>query len=51
MLIKVRFGLLFLRIDEGDFSFLFRYLYGKDYDASLEGKWEGGAPPPPLDMS
>jgi len=45
------FGLLFLRIDEGDFSFLFRYLYGKDYDASLEGKWEGGAPPPPLDMS
>lgn len=45
------FGLLFLKIDEQDFGFLFRYLYGKDYDTSLEGKWEGGAPPPPLDMS
>jgi hypothetical protein len=45
------FGLLFLKIDEDDFQYLFRYLYGKEFDPSLEGRWEGGAPPPPLDMS
>lgn len=45
------FGLLFLKIDDEDFKFLFRYLYGKEFDSSLEGRWEGGAPPPPLDMS
>jgi hypothetical protein len=45
------FGLLFLKIEEEDFQFLFHFLYGKEYDPSLEGKWEGGAPPPPLDMS
>jgi PilZ domain len=44
------FGLLFLRIADEDFKNLFRYLYGKDFDPSLEGRWEGGAPPPPLDM-
>jgi hypothetical protein len=45
------FGLLFLKIEQEDFQFLFHYLYGKDFDPSLEGTWEGGAPPPPLDMS
>ncbi|MGO9311038.1 MAG: PilZ domain-containing protein [Spirochaetia bacterium] len=45
------FGVLFLKIDQEDFEFLFRFLYGKDFDPSLEGRWEGGAPPPPLDMS
>ncbi len=45
------FGLLFLKISDDDFSFLFHYLYGKEFDPSLEGRWEGGAPPPPLDMS
>lgn len=45
------FGVLFMRIEQEDFEYLFRYLYGKDFDPSLEGKWEGGAPPPPLDMS
>jgi hypothetical protein len=45
------FGVLFLRIDQEDFQFLFHHLYGKEFDPSLEGKWEGGAPPPPLDMS
>jgi len=44
------FGLLFLRVEEEDFKFLFHYLYGKEFDLSLEGRWEGGAPPPPLDM-
>jgi len=45
------FGLLFLKIEQEDFQFLFHYLYGKEFDPSLEGKWEGGAPPPPLDIS
>ena len=45
------FGVLFMQIDEEDFKHLFRYLYGKEFDSSLEGRWEGGAPPPPLDMS
>ena len=45
------FGLLFLKIEQEDFQYLFHYLYGKEFDPSLEGRWEGGAPPPPLDMS
>jgi hypothetical protein len=45
------FGVLFLRIEQEDFQYLFQYLYGKPFDPSLEGTWEGGAPPPPLDMS
>jgi hypothetical protein len=44
------FGLLFLRIEQEDFQFLFQYLYGKPFDPAMEGTWEGGAPPPPLDM-
>jgi hypothetical protein len=44
------FGLLFLRIERDDFEFLFSSLYGKPFDPSMEGTWEGGAPPPPLDM-
>jgi hypothetical protein len=45
------FGVLFMRIEPEDFTYLFRFLYGKEYDPSLEGTWEGGAPPPPLDIS
>jgi hypothetical protein len=45
------FGVLFLRQDPEDFPFLFQFLYGKPFDPSLEGTWEGGAPPPPLDLS
>jgi hypothetical protein len=44
------FGVLFLRIEQDDFTFLFQYLYGKAFDPAMEGRWEGGAPPPPLDM-
>ncbi len=42
------FGLLFLRMAPEDFDFLYRFLYGKPFDAAQEEKWEGGAPPPPL---
>lgn len=45
------FGVLFLRLEQEDFQLLFHFLYGKEFDPSLEGRWEGGAPPPPLDMS
>jgi hypothetical protein len=45
------FGVLFLRLEQEDFQVLFQFLYGKSFDPSLEGTWEGGAPPPPLDMS
>jgi hypothetical protein len=45
------FGVLFLRLEQEDFQFLFEFLYGKEFDPSQEGTWEGGAPPPPLDMS
>ena len=45
------FGLLFLKIEQEDFQYLFHFLYGKEFDPALEERWEGGAPPPPLDMS
>ena len=45
------FGVLFLRLDQEDFNAFFRFLYGKQFDPSLAGVWEGGGPPPPLDMS
>ncbi len=48
---SVYFGVLFLRIDEDDFRFLYQYLYGKPYDPSTDGTWEGGAPPPPVDLN
>jgi hypothetical protein len=44
------FGVLFLRIDPDDFASLFEYLYGKPFDPLYEAVWEGGAPPPPLEM-
>jgi hypothetical protein len=44
------FGVLFLRIEEEDFKFLFQFLYGKPFDAAYEGMWEGGAPPPPVEL-
>ncbi len=44
------FGALFLKIDPKDFAFLFEYLYGKPFDPVYEGIWEGGAPPPALEI-
>jgi hypothetical protein len=45
------FGVLFLRLAQEDFGYLFTFLYGKPFDPSFEATWEGGAPPPPLDIS
>jgi hypothetical protein len=47
---SVYFGALFLRITPGDFTALFEFLYGKPFDASYESTWEGGAPPPPVQL-
>jgi hypothetical protein len=44
------FGVLFMRMQPEDFRFLFEHLYGKRFSEEFEAKWEGGAPPPPLDL-
>jgi hypothetical protein len=44
------FGVLFLKIQPEDFRFLFEYLYGKTYDDKYDMSWEGGAPPPPVEL-
>jgi hypothetical protein len=47
---SVYFGALFLRITPEDFAFLFKFLYGKPFDPAYENTWEGGAPPPPVEL-
>ena len=47
---SVYFGVLFLRITPEDFAFLFAHLYGKPFDETYEKTWEGGAPPPPVEL-
>lgn len=47
---NVYFGVLFMRIQPEDFRFLFEHLYGKKFSEEYEARWEGGAPPPPLDL-
>lgn len=47
---SVYFGALFLRIDPEDFAFLFQFLYGKPFDPIYGDTWEGGAPPPPVQL-
>jgi len=44
------FGLQFLSLDAEDKAFLFQKLYGRPYTSSEEDRWEGGTPPPPLDL-
>lgn len=44
------FGVQFLRIIPEDFRFLFEFLYGKPFMSKYENIWEGGAPPPPLEI-
>ena len=48
--VSVYFGVLFLRISPEDFAFLFAYLYGKPFDEIYQNTWEGGAPPPPVEL-
>lgn len=44
------FGVQFLRIDPQDFRFLFELLYGKPLRPEDENSWEGGTPPPTLNL-
>ena len=44
------FGLQFLSISPEDLTFLFEKLYGRPFSSEEETKWEGGTPPPPLDL-
>ena len=44
------FGLQFLSIGPEDLAFLFEKLYGHPYSSEEDARWEGGTPPPPLDL-
>jgi hypothetical protein len=44
------FGLQFLSISPEDLAFLFQKLYGRPYSSEEDDRWEGGTPPPPLDL-
>ncbi|MBN1836112.1 MAG: PilZ domain-containing protein [Spirochaetales bacterium] len=44
------YGVQFLRLDDDDLGYLFHKLYGKQFSAEEETKWEGGTPPPPLEL-
>jgi hypothetical protein len=44
------FGVQFLELNQEDLNFLFEKLYGKPYSLEEENRWEGGTPPPPLDL-
>ncbi|UCF97213.1 MAG: PilZ domain-containing protein [Spirochaetaceae bacterium] len=44
------FGVQFLDIDQEDLNFLYEKLYARPYSLEEESRWEGGTPPPPLDL-
>ncbi len=44
------FGVQFMQIEPEDFRFLFELLYGKVFRPEDAERWEGGAPPPPLNL-
>jgi len=44
------YGIQFLRLDDEDLAYLFGKLYGKPFSRDEESKWEGGTPPPPLEL-
>jgi hypothetical protein len=44
------FGIQFLDINQEDLNFLYEKLYGRPYSLEEDDRWEGGTPPPPLDL-
>ncbi len=44
------YGIQFLEIEPEDFRFLFEYVYGRSFTEADDRLWEGGAPPPELDL-
>jgi len=47
---RISYGVQFIDIAPEDFAFLFRFLYGRAPAVDDETKWEGGAPPPRVDL-
>jgi len=45
------YGVLFLDINPDDFTFLFEFIYGRAFTDEDEKLWEGGAPPPPMEIT
>ncbi len=44
------YGIQFLEIEPEDFRFLFDYVYGRSFTDDDDRLWEGGAPPPELEL-
>jgi hypothetical protein len=44
------FGIQFLDINQEDLNFLYEKLYARPYSTEEDSRWEGGTPPPPLDL-
>ena len=44
------FGVQFLDINQEDLNFLYEKLYARPYSLEEDNRWEGGTPPPPLDL-
>lgn len=44
------FGVQFLDINQEDLNFLYEKLYARPYSLEEDHRWEGGTPPPPLDL-
>ena len=44
------FGVQFLDITQEDLNFLYEKLYARPYSLEEDTRWEGGTPPPPLDL-
>ncbi len=44
------YGILFLDMPPEDFRFLFDFVYGREFTQEDENKWEGGSPPPKIDL-
>ena len=47
---EVYYGVQFVQIDTKDYLFLFEYLYGRTPTEQDENLWEGGSPPPKVDL-
>jgi hypothetical protein len=44
------FGIQFLDISQEDLNFLYEKLYDRPYTLEEDNRWEGGTPPPPLEL-
>jgi hypothetical protein len=43
-------GVQFFDISQDDLNFLYEKLYARPYSTDEDDRWEGGTPPPPLDL-